>query len=337
MNNNNLPLKFLPFLLGHSSCLYSKAAVLKQDIDSKLKTRTTVNIKENYILDAGKWILKLPRTGINTTPDTHIYRIRKAEKIRNFIKVNHLEEHLKVPKKFLYESKNGEYFVAAKKVDLSNEVASVSDISFKNNISSFTLGGQCKAFNEGASQRDLTPTQAKALAELAFLGYTDQSYNNVFFTKTGKVAILDTEPVKRVMKKTVVSSNFFMLLIDKQTLLATQAITGTAKLKAYCTNPEALRQVEIVERKHVLWNVAKLILKIAVCCLVIYYIPVLIASSTLPVIVATALKVSLIAVLSIKTCTLTTNLANLLLTWKHSCNGFAGLTNIVRTEQQGLL
>jgi hypothetical protein len=280
----------------------------------------------------------LERSEINTTPDTHIYRVRKAEKIRKYIKINGLESHLMVPKKFLLEASDGKYIVAAKKVVLSVEVASVSDIEFQKDIRScgLILGGQARAFTVGAKERDLTPIQAKALAELAFLGYTDQSYNNLFFTKNGKVAILDTEPVKRVLKKSM-SSKLWIILIDKHILRAYQGITATAKLKMYCKDPEALTEVKRIERNHVLWNAALIIGKIALCCLALYFTPIMVASLNLQALAATTLKVSILALATIKTLTLTLNLRCLYQFWKWSCEGRSGLQKIVSLELEGLL
>src|SRR5687768_4774763 len=93
---NNFSPKFQPFLIGSPTC----PAKIKDEIDTIFK-QPLKPLKSNYIFDAGKWILKLGRTNGITTPDTHLYRVRKAEKIRSYIHQNNLDAHIAVPRKYL--------------------------------------------------------------------------------------------------------------------------------------------------------------------------------------------------------------------------------------------
>jgi len=93
-------------------------------------------------------------------------------------------------------------------------------------------GGQAAALYKGARERLLTVKQANGLAKLSFLGYTDQSYNNMFFLKDGRVAILDTEPVKRAYKKLNLKSRFFRLFGTISSILTQQSLIGTAAAPA---------------------------------------------------------------------------------------------------------
>ncbi len=213
INMSNLSPKFQPFLIGSPKC----PAKIKDEIDTIFQQPLT-SLKSNYILDAGKWILKLGRTdGLHTTPDTHLYRVRKAEKIRTYIQQNNLEAHIAVPTKYLYwNTAQNQFYVVAEKMDLSSEVGMPTSGEVEANFKAgASFGGQLQALANNAPKRSLTPPQAKALAELSVLGYTDLSYNNLYFTQDGKVAIIDTEPLKRSLKKMSKSSFFFFLFGDK--------------------------------------------------------------------------------------------------------------------------
>lgn len=333
VSNYNLPNKFFPFLLGHPSCASND---IKNEIDQIMQSCLIVNLKNN-VFDCGKWILKYPRTdGLPTNPDTHLYRVRKAEKIRNYIINNKLEAEFAVPKKFLYQLENKDYCVIAEKLELSQDVVSLySDETRKGITIQLELVGQVSALAKGAKERPLTPTQAKALAELSILGYTDQTFNNFFFTRDGKVAIIDSEPLKRLLKKTIAASKINSFICDKSGMLTCHSVAGIAKLKQVCTDPEARKQVELVEKNHVLWAIAKLTLKVVLGCLVIYSIPRAISSLGLPSKAATLLRVSLRTVSVIKTIFLTLQVLSVSNMWFMSCNGDKGLIAIQEIEKKG--
>lgn len=99
------------------------------------------------------------------------------------------------------ESGLSSYIIVAERLNLSNEVVKPGESMQKELDSLTNPEGQVDAYKKGHAQRELSLIQAKALAHLAFLGYTDQTYNNVFFTPKGQVAILDTEPMHRCWKK----------------------------------------------------------------------------------------------------------------------------------------
>jgi len=330
---NNLAPKFQGFLIGSPTC----PANIKIEIDGIFQ-QPLKRLKSNYIFDAGKWVLKLGRTDVpGMTPDTHMYRVRKAEKIRSYIEQNKLEDHIEVPKKYLYwNEKEKQFYVVAEKMNLSSEVGTPASEDFESRWKSVAhiCGGQAQSLANNARKRSLTPTQAKALAELSILGYTDLTYNNLYFTLDGKVAILDTEPIKRPLKKMVKSSFFFFLFGDKGSMLSSQSLGGIAKLKSYIDTPEALQAVEKVERNHALWSIAQLITKIVVVTLAIYFVPTITALIPIPE-VAMALKVSFIAVAVLKDLTLTLTVISVYRLWHLSYKGFEGLSEISRIEQIG--
>lgn len=331
VSNYNLPSKFFPFLLGHPSCTSND---IKNEID-KLGKEFLSKVEDSF-MHFGKCVLEFPHNEkLATTPDTHLSCVRNAEKIRNFIINNKLEAEFAVPKKFLYDLGNKDYCVVYVRLDISEEVVSLYSTETREeimNVPELELEGQEQALKRGAQERDLTPSQAKALAELSILGYTDQTFNNFFFTVDGKVAILFTDPVKRV---TAGKTNSFF--VDKSALLANQSICGIAKLKQFCIDPEARKQVELVEKNHVLWTIAKLTLKLALGCLVIYAIPRAISSLGLPGRVATLLKVSLLTLPLIKNIGLTIQVLHVLSVWTMSCSVDKGMKQILASEKRWML
>jgi len=151
----------------------------------------------------------------------------------------------------------------------------------------------------------VTPEQAKALAELSVLGYTDLTYKNMFFTTDGKIAIVDTEPVKRIIKKLFFLNPISVFLNDKDALLTAQSIAGIIKLKTVCSTLDAKQEVEKVEKNAAMWTLAKLVCKIAIACLALYFIP----AAVIPVsgLLATCIKVCLV----LKTINLTVRLLDI--------------------------
>lgn len=338
INPNNINPKFYPYLLGHPSCPVN----IKQDID-QIFQQPLKPLKSDYIFDAGQWILKLGRTdGLLTTEDTHLYRVRKAEKIRVYIHNHNLENALVVPHKYLYwHPQEQQFYVVSEKLDLSDEVATPRDLNTENAFKATALlgvEGQVQALDQGKPQRELTPDQAEALAQLSIqAGYTDLTYNNMFFTKDGKVAIIDTEPVKRGLKKMVANNKIAYLLADKRAWLAQQSIAGIAKLKSSCHDLIALRKVEKVERGHVLWNITILVGKIALSVLIIASLPTALALLPIGATAVTALKATLIAVVALKILLNTVLIASIYKMWCTSHNGLQGLQQIGQLEMQAFI
>ena len=337
MNTNlaNLQSKFHTHLLGHALC----PAKFKGEIDGLFANKSLNPLKSDYVFDGGDWILKMGRTDLPTTPDTHLYRIRKAEKIRTYLHRNHLENDLMVPEKYLYWNENEKRFYAvAKKVPLSDEVVKpIPEFESSLEAGAPILGGQAQAFVDGKQQRALTLVQAKALAELCVLGYTDLSYNNFFFTVDGKVAIIDTEPHKRALKKATFNSKIGYWLGDKGSMLAQQAISGMARLKLVCTDPSALKEVEKIEQKHALWSMTKLIGKIAVGILIIYGALYALPRLSINAMVIKVLKVTAVAIAILKVLILTLNMLSIKKVWSLSQQGLPGFIQIVGFEQQALM
>lgn len=329
---NNLPRKFYPHLLGHALC----PATYKNEIDAAFQQPLkplAQNLQEGqyavrpYIFDAGKWFLKLNRTDVVMRPDTVLYRIRKAAKIEKFIVDNHLENQFVVPKKHLYwNEQEKRFYVVSEKLQLSNEVAEPMNAEIEQAFKEHgpLAHGQMESLADGAPKRSITPEQAASLARMCLeVGYTDLSYNNLYFNQNGKIAIIDTEPVKRTLKKTTFGHWMFRCgLGDKTWFSAEQAFSGLSKLKFYCSNPLAMKAVERIEKNHGLWNVAKLTSKIAIVCLMIYVAPSVVGNAAL----LTVVKIGLYS----KGALLAMNNLSLLLNVYWSRQGVPGWVKIIQ-------
>lgn len=332
----NLPTKFHTRLLGHPNC----PAQFKGFIEAICK-HPLQPLKENYIFDAERWVLKLPRTDPTglLDPNTHLYRVRKAQKIHTYITNQGLSNHFIVPEKYLYWKNDQKiFYTVSTKISCDALVAKPEspelEQAFKN--AAPLIGGQAKALLEGSVQRELTTIQAKGLAELAFnCGYTDLTYNNLFF-KDGKVVILDTEPVKRTFKKQLKQSIFFYLFGEMDSIKTQQALTGTAKLKLY-SNSDAKKAIEKVEKTHVLWSLAKLITKLAIVCSIIYFTPTGVALLPLTGLISTMVKVIAIGILALKAVIIMLNTLSVVMMHRLSKQGLNGVNQIANMEMQAYI
>ncbi len=318
INSLTLAPKFYTHLLGHSKCIAPDN--VKQEIEKIFENfdqSAPIDNKEN-IRDCGAWVVKNSRAqfGVFTTADTHLYRVRKALKVKKYISENHYDNEIAVPDKYIYfNPKDEQLYAVCKKLNLSNEIAGIESPAWESYLKEgYSRSGQVQALRDGKPKRNLTFTQAKASAELSFLGYTDFNYTNLYFTQDGKLAILDTEPFNRALKKTLCSGlkGYFF---DKVALHAQQAIEGIARLKHYCTDPKAMQVVKQIERNNALWNIAKLVTKITLIALV--GVSIIALMSKISLIGA----VALITLVSLKEIVLFYQLNNLCLAWYHSSKG----------------
>lgn len=311
------PKKMKPFILGDKEGRFND---ISETVSECFKKK--VDVKEDYVFKGehgGKsYFFKRKRKFSDisarvepyklatTTNDSPAYRVRKAEKIRKWVKDNNYTDAIYVPQKFLYwDSENAEWYSVAEAVDLTDEVVSVNkneEAVFKEKIGLFGEG-QILAYKGSAPQKDLTEKQARGLAELAFkAGYRDITYNNIFFDKQGRVAIIDTESVFRGFKKHFKTSSLPVKIInflfnDWDNWSVRSGITGgTHQVKMFCTDEKALNAVKLVEIKHVLWSVALKIGKIALAIFAIKAIALIAASASVPALALLTLKIASIIV-----------------------------------------
>lgn len=337
-NLDNLKAKFYPFLLGHPLC-QPPVVDLKEKIDLAFNNNEVEQLTE-VLFTHDDWLLTKERTDIVTTPDAHLYCVRKARKIKEYIDKNNIGNEVTIQQSFLYwhEIQN-RFYVVAQKAVVDEEVAEprpeAAEILRSQAVQA--LGGQVKAFNENKPQRALTVVQAKALAEFAKMGYYFLGYQNLYFTPDHKVTIFETEPVKRSLKKNFSSNSFNYWFKSKRALLTQQAIVGISRLKFYCSNPLALKEVEKIEKRHVLWNSAVLVGKIALVCLVTYgaahAITLLGIGKTMTVVCQFALGM----LGGLKVGVLIREIRSIFDIWNLSCKGMQGQGALLYLEQNHIL
>jgi len=138
--------KFYPFFIGHEKCTDRDAKLAKLAVEKAFESRESLDQQSirTYIFEAksltmrakssgaivktGSWIVKNRRCDMETTDDTHLYRVRKAEKLRKYIEAHGLQDRFAVPKKFLYYRKAEEmFYVVSKKLALSVKVAAPNE------------------------------------------------------------------------------------------------------------------------------------------------------------------------------------------------------------------
>ena len=242
-----------------------------------------------------------------------------------------------MPQKYLYwRETERKFYVVAEKLDLSNEIAKPhAEIEQPWRTCGDKFGGQIKKIGEGVQQRMITLLQARSLAQMSFLGYSDLTYNNLFFDKEGKIAIIDSEPLKKQFYDNI-NASWMKYLADRSGLVAQHGLTGTAKLKTYCPTPDLLQEVEKVEKSHVLWYIAETITKLV---LVVIAFKVT-AGLAIPFasVAFVALKVAAKTVLIMTGTLLLANGASVYSFWhlSHKTHpNFAGLHQIYQIEMNG--
>lgn len=266
---DGLPAKFNNSIINHSDFKDKSLQSTVNQLFTKINNGTAqVHYLggKDYVKEYAElpgWIVKEARTGLlgaNLYPDTHVYRVRKAEKIQRLIDKFQLGDDVVVPKKYLYFS-NGKWYVIAQKLDLSPKTPSLYRPYWEKMGDAEQASAVAQGFGEQLGNRiiegrkissphcqAISAAQARAAAILAFDALqTDLTSLNMFFSADGKLAILDTEPVKRYFCKLSKSSIFTRLFTDQYIFRATQAMLGTAKFKLQLSKPDARKAVEKVE------------------------------------------------------------------------------------------
>lgn len=196
------------------------------------------------------------------TPDTLLYRVRKADKIRKLITKHGFSNLAVVPEKWLYH--NGrEWVVVAQKLALFEGYTKTFFFSQEDKkwytFYRDSKGNFKTTLPVHAENYHVTARQGHALATLAFeAGLNDLGNNNVLFTKSGESAILDTEPIYRKVKKDLYLKGF------KRNIRNTAfAFSTTKQLKQTCTESDTINAIESVERYHYNKMLIKIIVKVA--------------------------------------------------------------------------
>lgn len=192
-----------------------------------------------------------PVTEAGAYRDSNFYRLRKADRIRRSVAKHNLGDKVVVPQKYLYESRHGEKIIVVQKLALTP----ITGL--------FTL------------------EEAKTLSHIAAdAGLSDAFKGNIMRNSDGKLAIIDTEPVYRVLKKTTYNP-FDLHFLEK--------VSGLCLIKEQSV-PEAAAHIDSLITKEHLKIVAVKVMK---CAAIIFALTAVVGAC-----VYFAMPVALIAVAS---------------------------------------
>jgi hypothetical protein len=140
-----------------------------------------------------EWVFKCKRSDMQTAEDTHLYRVRKADKIRRMQLPG-----VVVPLKYLYRLPNGEYIVLAQKLIIHRKIEnpSITDPNVSQETKDFLK--KCSPF----VPIKLTPSQGWNITKVIFrTNATDLNLTNFFHNEKGQLVLPDTEPHLRSYRK----------------------------------------------------------------------------------------------------------------------------------------
>lgn len=266
MQAERLPSKFNPHILNHMQghavmAIDQNFANLGKIFDKKQGFQW-IGGKSHVMThpELPNWIIKGARfhnNDIPTTWDTHIFRVRKATRIQNIIQKREFKE-VTVPKKYLYQHNNLNWYVIAEKLDIDERI---------------TLNKQHPS-EKKLKSRALTDNQAQAIAYLCFEGNLgDIHKENLVFTKdnaltreVGKIAIIDTEPTDRAYKKQYAKRlrwiphlksclQFYASMVNSERLISI--------IRENPDNPTAEEAVRLVQSEKFRTHALKIVFKIA--------------------------------------------------------------------------
>ena len=165
--------------------IYSQENVLEDTSSSVFSPKfgfEAITTSKTHVVthpDMPEWVFKYKRCDEDRDPDSHIYRVRKAHKIKKMQLPN-----IVVPEKFLYKLPNNEYIVLSQKMKLETEKTTVFDGS---------------RFTE---RKKLTPSQGWNIVHIIFRANAlDLTSSNIDFDENNNVVLPDTEPTYRDWRK----------------------------------------------------------------------------------------------------------------------------------------
>lgn len=316
----DLPSQFVPYLVRNRALA---------EVDYAFN-QPLCSLQDDLFTDQRQiFLFKRAQKNGDSLPDSHLYEVLKAAKIYQYIHENGYQNDVVVVEKGIYWSnRDKEFYVVSKRLNLSNEVCGCSSFLKEEIQKSPMLEGQERCLVQGFKRRYLTVTQARALAELATIGYRGITFNNLLYTRQGQVAILDTEPLNREVRKAQCTWENF-LFCDKEALRAKQAIVDIAQLKSLCVHVKALDAVDRVEKWHVIWSIYTVVVKMVL--LVLFWqdgIARAIQLAPLSEQAKLVLRVSLQIPLIIKGTTLFLEIPQMLHLWSLSRQGWEGFKKL---------
>lgn len=201
----NLPSKFAPYILNDQ--FLGELGNLKVQLDAIFQNDKSLSSENGFNPidpkkphtvthpNLGGWVIKGQRNdrfSHLTTSDTHIYRVRRAYRIQEAIMKYGLST-VTVPDKYLYRA-GCNWYVIARKLYIHAD----ADISgLKPNYGNP---------NRKPAARFKNSIEGFRIAELVILcfkgGLQDVTESNLHQHIDGRIAILDTEPLSRCIKKT---------------------------------------------------------------------------------------------------------------------------------------
>lgn len=281
MQNITLPKKFDPYIINSSSELKSSLDQIFQNVISN----DEMSLSEHYgfqILgdkkhvvthpDLPNYVVKGPRHDHAKhlcAHDSHIYRVRRATRLQSVIKRHGFSEII-IPKKMLYHHK-GHWFVVAEKLNL--------DIHAKLH----------KSYDRAQEThfKQLTAKQVRELSVLCFEGnLEDVNETNIQFTSEGKIALVDTEPVSRALKKTF--KQWLRLPYIKASFEFTNAMCNSERIYLVCSADDALKEVRNVQSQMFWRHLAEIIVKISLPLILIVGLDFIHAPTAISLIAETA-------------------------------------------------
>ncbi|MDN3507599.1 MAG: hypothetical protein P0S94_01615 [Simkaniaceae bacterium] len=339
LNLETIPAKFHPSVINRDDFADQELKEKVQAAFANRVPRTLVDNAKDYVFrmpGLEGYIVKSKRTdavGQVETPDTHLYRVRKADKIQKLITKYGLGDHAQVPTKLLYFH-NGEWFIIAQELQLTDEVPKVNVEAFSGVVDQLRdLPSFHGRVTRGLTEqgKSITPEQARALVIFAYeAGLTDLTNLNLYFTTEGKIGVIDTEPVKRYFVKLAAESWSGKLLNNKGIIKATQACVGLAKLRVNLHDQAAIEQINKTEHYYLTIVAIKVIAIAAICALAITFSPAIpLTFAVLSIKIAAYTKLSMLSLQVM-------NLAYVYFQ-AHNTKNCEGVGKLGMVEQQGQL
>ncbi len=184
------------------------------------------------------WIIKGTRhdnSADKYCTDSNIYRVRKATKIENLFKRHGLSDCCRIPKKYLYQHKNGEWYVVAEKIKLTKTIRKTDS-----------------ALQIMENTIELSPKHARAIALATYeAGLQDAYDHNLAYDEKENLVFFDTEPRLRDGNKNPVNKGIWNRIMGPiRSHLLAEASTEVCIFRVGTneTNCNAIREVQ--NQKH---------------------------------------------------------------------------------------
>lgn len=266
--------KFHPSIInrGEFSDAELKERVERAISDWQVSEEHKQNVFE--IQGLGGYVVKTKRTDAYSThlaSDTHLYRVRKALKMRAISEKYSLQDHIEIPLKYLYFQSN-RWYVIAEKSELTDEGPIINQAyaaALKDKDTDYgAVPGQIRFIEQSSSHRALSQGQARALTVLTYeSGYIDFNFCNFCFTNKGKFALLDLEPLHRKYKKREQAKWKYLGLYDFSLCYLPRLVKSIARLRVATNEPQVVSAINQTENYYLLAHTVKAVARLAITVL----------------------------------------------------------------------